>query len=199
MRTRWWPLLLVTGAIGCGSAGTMSTTATSASRATAPRTAAVPIVGTWRTHRTCEGLVRALRQARLRPLAAAVVGDYFPDQSPRQLARKPDLCRGARPQLHSHFFTPDGRFGSLDAHGQQVDDGRYRVDDAGTIHIGNADTGATFHYHVAHGRILTLEPVITTRMRHRALAHPLRFSPAGWAVAVAYTGHMWTRVRSARR
>jgi hypothetical protein len=200
MRARGWPLLLVTGAIGCGSAaGTMSTAAHDASApATATRTAAVSIVGTWRTHRTCQGLLQALRRAHLRPVAAAVVGDYFPGQSPRQLARKRDLCRGARPQLHSHFFTPDGRFGSLDEHGQQVDDGRYRAGDAGTIHIGNADTGATFHYHIVHGRSLTLVPVITTRMRRRALAHPFRFSPAGWAVAVAYTGHTWTRVRSAR-
>ena len=200
MTTRYWPLLLVTAAVGCGSgAGAMSTTANTASPATATRTAAIAIVGTWRTQRTCQGLVQALGRAHLRPLAAAVVGDYFPGQSPRQLARKPGLCRGARPQLHSHFFTPDGRFGSLDEHGQQVDDGRYRVEDARTIHIGNADTGATFHYHIVHGRILTLEPVITTQMRRRALAHPFRFNPAGWAVAVAYTDHMWRRVGSARR
>ena len=200
MTTRWWPLLLVTGAIGCGSAGTISTATNDASAAAiATRTAAIPIVGTWTTQRTCQGLVQALGRARLRPLAPAVVGDYFPGQSPRELARKPDLCRGARPQLHSHFFTPDGRFGSLDEHGQQVDDGRYRVDDAGTIHIGNADTGATFHSHIVCGRILTLEPAITTRMRRRALAHPFRFSAAGWAVAVAYAGHMWKRVGSARR
>ena len=197
MRTRCWPLLLLTGAIGCGS-GAMSTAANTASPATATRPPAIPIVGTWRTQRTCQGLVQALGRAHLRPLAPAVVGDYFPGQGPRQLARKRNLCRGARPQLHSHFFTPDGRFGSLDDHGQQVDDGRYRVEDARTIHIGNADTGATFHYHIVYGRILTLEPVITTGMRRRALAHPFRFTPAGWAVAVAYAGHMWKRVGSAR-
>jgi hypothetical protein len=155
------------------------------------------MVGRWETLRTCNGLVQAAKKAHLLPLAPAIVGDYFPGRTPQQLARKRHLCGGANTQVHSHFFTRDGGFGSVDQHGQQVDDGRYRVIDARTIHIGNPDTDASFQYQVengAGGKVLTLQPVITRRMRRLALAHPLRFSPAGWAVAVAYTGHTWKSV-----
>jgi hypothetical protein len=41
-------------------------------------------------------------------LAASVVGDHFPDSTPKELARKDDLCRGAEPFVHSHFFTGTG-------------------------------------------------------------------------------------------
>lgn len=43
-----------------------------------------------------------------------LVGDFFPDQTPKQVARKGDVCQGAEPRQHSHFFTTDGQFGSLD-------------------------------------------------------------------------------------
>lgn len=45
-----------------------------------------------------------------------------------------DICATARPaEEHSHFFTTEGRFGSLDAGGQQVDDGDYVVVDEDTV------------------------------------------------------------------
>jgi hypothetical protein len=164
----------------------------------APSLATAPIAGRWETNRTCSGLVHALKMADLRPLAPGIVGDYFPSETPQQLARKRHLCRGAKPQRHSHFFTRDGFFGSLDQFGQQVDDGRYRFTDSRTVHIGNPDVGASFHFQVhpaADGKVLALQPVITRRMRDEALAHPLDFSAAGWAVAVSYTPHKWKRVR----
>jgi hypothetical protein len=168
-----------------------------ASAPSAPALAKAPFFGRWQTIRTCSGLVQALRNANLRPLAPGVVGDYFPNQTPQQLARKRHLCRGAKPQRHSHFFTRDGLFGSLDQFGQQVDDGTYHIIGARTVHIGNPDVGARFHYQVRpadDGKVLALQPVITRRMRDDALAHPLDFSAAGWAVAVAYTPHKWKRV-----
>ena len=156
-----------------------------------------PVFGRWQTLRACQGLVQAAKKANLQPLTPGIVGDYFPGKTPQQLARKRHLCQGAKPQLHSHFFTRDGHFGSVDQHGQQVDDGRYRILGGRTFHIGNRDVGARFRYEVDHtnnGKILTLKPVITNRMRREGLAHPLQFSRAGWAVAVAYTGHKWKRV-----
>jgi hypothetical protein len=53
-------------------------------------------------------MVEALESAGLRELAPVVVGDYFPDQSPKQLARKADVCQGAKPQQHSHFLPTTG-------------------------------------------------------------------------------------------
>jgi hypothetical protein len=41
---------------------------------------------------------------------------------------------------------------------------------------------------------LILHPVITDAALHRALAHPLEWSPAGWQVAVSYEGLPWKRV-----
>ena len=101
-----------------------------------------PIVGRWQMIRTCQNVVGALKAAGLRPLAPAVVGDYFPNQTPQQLAKKKSLCQGAKPQIHSHFFTADGKFGSLDQRGEQVDDGTYQVSGS-TLKIGNSDVSGS--------------------------------------------------------
>jgi hypothetical protein len=45
----------------------------------------------------CPQLLKALSETGLGAIAASVVGDYFPDSTPKELARKDDLCRGAEP------------------------------------------------------------------------------------------------------
>jgi hypothetical protein len=122
-----------------------------------------------------------------------LAGDYFPGERAGDLAKKADVCDGAEAQRHSHFFTKDGAFGSLDQNLKQVDDGSYRMIGTTTLRIGS-DVRATFRYRIASGNQLTLEPVISESMKRRALANPLKFSAAGWAVAVAYPGHIWQRV-----
>ena len=67
------------------------------------RAVAFTIVGRWEVVRTCEGMIEALEQAGLRNRAPSVVGDYFPEKSPKQLARKADVCQGAKPQQHAHY------------------------------------------------------------------------------------------------
>jgi hypothetical protein len=108
-------IVLVIGGLiaGCGSAD--SETAQSPTRTPQATSSARPaaIVGRRDVSRTCEGMVESLDQAGLHALAPAIVGDYFPDQTPKQLARKADVCRGAKRQQHLHFFTDDGQFGSL--------------------------------------------------------------------------------------
>lgn len=182
--------LLAFTALGVGAA-----LPPSAPSATA--TSKAPIVGRWQQTHECVWLVRALTREHLRRIAPSVVGDYFPDKTPQQLARKRHLCRGAEPQRHSHFFTRDGRFGSVNQNGEQVDDGTYRSIDARTFRIGNPDVHARFHFEVhrtMQGKVLALKPVITSRMRREALAHPLQFSAAGWATAVSYPRHTWKKV-----
>lgn len=126
--------------------------------------------------------------------APGVVGDYFPNEDVDQLAEKPDLCSGARPERHFHFFDAAGTFGSLDQHEQQVDDGTYELIDGDTFRIGNATIGdATFDFTV-DGNQLMLHPLITDAQRQQALAHPLEFSTAAWMVAVTYAGTTWKRV-----
>ena len=151
-----------------------------------------PLVGRWQTTRTCQGLVVALKRFGLAALAPVVVGDYFPNQQPAALAKKKNVCQGAKPQLHSHFLTSDNRFGSLDQHAQQVDDGIYRVSGS-TLAIKNSDVSGSFRFRV-QGKTLTLAPLLTPRLKQEALADPLNFHAAGWMVAVSYAGHPWRRV-----
>ena len=161
--------------------------ATDATRATA-------IVGRWERVTTCQELVSALTKAGLRKTAPAIIaGNGFVPGTPLQLAAKADICKGAVPRRHSHFFTSAGQFGSVDYNGQQVDDGTYRLLNARTIRIGEG----TFHLRIT-GRQLRLQPVISAAARRKALAQPLRFSTAGWQVAVAFPGHVWKRVPCAQ-
>jgi hypothetical protein len=148
-----------------------------------------PLVGRWQTVRTCQGLVVALEKTGLSHLAPSVVGDYFPEQTPAALAKKRDICSGAKPQLHSHVFTAHAKFGSLDQHGKQVDDGRYQVLTSATVKINDG----RFRFRI-RGRTLMLTPLLTRAEKRQALANPMNFSTAGWMVAVSYLGHSWRRV-----
>jgi hypothetical protein len=184
-------------AAGCGSsestpAGEPETTATGSTKSHT-KSDAPTLVGRWERVNECPQLVKALDQAGLRPIAPSVVGDYFPEASPKELARKNDLCAGAEPFVHYHFFDEAGKFGSLDENENQVDDGGYEILDGGRFRIGNTDFGVVFRYEI-DGDTLSLSPVLTPAMKKQALAHPLEFSDAGWAVSVSYPGHEWKRV-----
>jgi hypothetical protein len=170
---------------GVGLALVLAVTGTQASAA--PTT--TNLVGRWQTVRICQDLVNDLRKVGLVALAPAVVGDYFPNQTPAELARKSNLCSGAKPQRHSHFFTADGKFGSLDQHNQQVDDGSYELLGAHKVKINDG----SFRFRV-QGKTLMLTPLLTAAEKQQALAHPHTFSTAGWMVAVSYLGHSWRRV-----
>jgi hypothetical protein len=159
---------------------------------TNPPTSAPPVpalVGRWEQVHHCEDLVRALDQLGLGPTAPVAVGDFFPDQTPQQLAKKPDVCAGADPLPHSHFFTASGDFGSLDQNLSQVDDGHYTIVDTHEFRIGHA----TFIYSISGGDTLSLVPVIKASERKQALANPLKFSTPTWQVAVSYPGTTWER------
>ena len=190
-----WPLLLALTALaaGCGSDDDSDGKIPNikASRGAPP---ANTIVGRWETLQTCNGMLQGLERAGLRPLAPSVLaGGFFPDEKPSDLAKRDDICEGSEAQRHSHFFTKDGGFGSLDQDLEQVDDGSYRRIGPKTLRIGS-DERATFRFRISSGNQLTLEPVISDAMKREALAQPLKFSAAGWAVAVAYPGHTWQRV-----
>jgi hypothetical protein len=192
-------LVVVSLVAGCGSddqdaaeqpSPTPEATGTPASTPTQSN----PLVGKWELSRTCEGMVRALDQGGLRALAPSVVGDYFPDKSPKELARKAEVCQGAEPQQHSHYFTVEGEFGSLDQNGEQVDQARYRVIDSRKLRIDTEFGPENYRYRITGGDRLTLEPLIPKRARRAARAKPLEFGLAAHMAAVAYTGHTWKRV-----
>jgi hypothetical protein len=175
-------------AVASPSAGVSGTTATRG------------LVGRWVQVLTCAKQVSALEKAGLGALAstawagqtsASGESSYAPG-SPTPTNAHP--CAGAIPRLHSHFFTSTGAFGSLDWHGEPVDDGSYRIINAHTLKIGRV----AFKYSISGGgNRLTLVPVITAAMRRKALANPATFSEAGWAASVAMTGHHWKRASCA--
>jgi hypothetical protein len=180
-------ILLAFSALGVGASSALNAP-------TASALAKNPIFGRWQQTHRCASLVHGLTKVHLRVLAPGVVGDYFPDKTPQQLASKEHICWGAKPQRHSHFFARGGEFGSVDQYGQQVDNDSYRVVNARTVRIGDV----SFHYQIDRvfdRKVLALKPVITRRMRRQALADPFEFSDAGWSIAVSYPGSTWKRVR----
>jgi len=184
---------------GCGgqSESAPTTEPPTISEATTTTAASPPLVGRWERVNKCPELVGALEDAGLGEIAPGIVGDYFPDVPAAELATKKDICTGAEPFVHSHFFDAAGRFGSLDAEENQVDDGTYEILDDRRFRIGNPDVGVTFRYEIDGDR-LSLSPVITETMVAEALANPLEFSDAGWSVAVSYPGQEWRRVPCGR-
>lgn len=188
-------------AVGCGSGGGQAETGE-----TTPAAAVVPtdstaatsseaptLVGRWERVNECQQLVNAFEDAGLAELAPSFVGDYFPDATPKELAQKDDPCEGAQPFVHSHFFTDTGQFGSLTEDLEQVDDGTYEIPQDGTFVISKEFPDVTFHYEV-DGDNLTMTPVLTESMKEEALANPLDFSPAGWAITMSYPAQTWKRV-----
>lgn len=175
---------------GSSGASTSSSSAggTSADGATGTTAGSAPLVGRWMQVHTCDQLVAGLEGAGLGATAPAMVGDFFPGASVEELAAKQDPCSGAKPQRHFHFFDAAGSFGSIDQHGQQVDDGQYAIE-GDELHI--SDGAWTF---TISGDHLKLEPVINDAQLEAALAAPHEFSTAGWMVAVAYPGSTWQRV-----
>jgi hypothetical protein len=183
--------------VGCGG----SESEPSGEASTPPPTATTPtttaattgLVGRWERFNECPQLVEAFEQAGLAELAPSYVGDYFPDANPKELAQKDDLCKGAEPFVHSHFFDEAGAFGSLTENLEQVDDGSYEIVDDRTFVISKEFPDVTFHYTI-DGDELTLSPVLTRALKKEALANPLEFHAAGWAITMSYPGQAWKRV-----
>jgi hypothetical protein len=181
--------VLLTGCGGGEGNDTERTGATTSLRATSTEVAAVEplLVGEWQRATTCAELVRALKQAGLEKFAPeAVAGNGFVPgvTTADQLADPARPCDGAVPRRHSHFFTDDGEFGSLDWNGEPVDDGTYEIIDDRTFIISKEFPDVTFHYRI-DGDTITFEPVIPDDCStFRCM----------WSVSVAYPGKSWKRV-----
>jgi hypothetical protein len=146
-----------------------------------------PLVGTWRRVTTCREFVQIQRQAGFEEVVLdGVAGNGFIPgiTTGDQIADPAHPCQGAVPREHSHFFTEDGEFGSLDWNGEQVDDDTYVIIDDRAFVIGNT----TFHYQV-RGDTIMFEPVIPDDCSTKQCR-----DAASWSVAVAYPGEEWARV-----
>jgi hypothetical protein len=147
------------------------------------------IVGEWKRETTCAELVQALRSAGMDEVVDEVVAGngFIPGidvDDPEQIdVQQP--CNGAVPRVHSHFFTPDGEFGSRDWNGQDVDDGRYRVIGDKLV-ISKEFPDVTFRFRI-EGDAIMLEPLNVPR--------GCTTFRCAWSIAVAYPGKKWKRVR----
>lgn len=154
---------------------------------TAASAGANPVLGTWTATTTCAAQYRALMAyPGLRKFAAEmVVGNGFIPgvRSVDQLKDPTRPCRGAVPRKHSHFFTKDGRFGSRDWTGEDVDDGTYTLDGANAIVISKEFPSVTFTY-VAKGNTITFRPRIPRGCSTFRCA---------WSLSMAIPGIAWKR------
>ncbi len=96
------------------------------------------LVGTWERVTTCAEVVRLFEEEGLKKwIPEMVAGNSFVP-GVRKVADFKDPsrpCMGSVPRVHSHFFTEDGEFGSLDWRGNQVDDGTYEIADGETFNV----------------------------------------------------------------
>lgn len=178
------PTLLAFVIAACGSDGTAPKS--NGPEKKAPQTE--PLVGTWERVTKCAELVQAFKRTGLGKYAAeAVAGNGFVPgvRSVEQLADQSDPCKGSVPRKHSHFFTEDGEFGSLDWNGEPVDDGTYKIIDDDSFVVSKEFPDVTFDYQV-HGDTVVFDPVIPD-------CSPDCFE-AQWSVSVAYPGKEWHRV-----
>ena len=146
------------------------------------------IVGEWERETTCLELVQALRDAEMDELVNEfVAGSGFIPRIGVDDPEKIDVaqpCRGAVPRVHSHFFTADGKFGSRDWSGEDVDDGRYRVM-GGKLVISKEFPDVTFRYRI-EGETIMFDPL--------NIPTGCTAFRCGWSIAVAYPGKRWKRV-----
>ena len=175
--------------VGAESPAGIPETAPPTASASASASAQTPaIVGEWVGVHDCARIVPILREAGLEEFVLeSVYGNgLVPGVTSEDGLKDPENpCDGAVERKHSHFFTADGRFGSKDFDGQQVDDGTYTLEGDDGIVI----NGMRFRYEIT-GDELTLEPepvdisACTTK--------ECRFG-AAWVLMVAMPGMTWTR------
>jgi|GEM_PF-2322811 hypothetical protein len=175
---------------GCGAPAATQPGATAQS-ATPPATAmpspAPALVGTWVGVHNCQRIVEVLTAAGMpsQILPNILDGEILPaSPDPSHMPDPANPCTGAVEVKHSHFFTADGAFGSLDQNGQQVDDGRWSLVDASTFAIDAA------HVHfVIDGDTLRMEPLDVGPCPTGSSD----WCPEAWKLMVAMPGMALTR------
>lgn len=150
------------------------------------RPAAPALVGTWLGMHNCQRIVDIITAAGMpeQALLNAAESTTIPGVTTvAQIADPENPCVAAVDVPHSHFFTASGLFGSRDANGQQVDDGRWVIVDEDTFVI----NGTPFDFKV-DGDELRMEPVDVGTCPVNGT-----WCPEAWKLMVAMPGMAWTR------
>ena len=199
-RQRTGVLVAAIALAGCGGAtGSSGLAAPSAPASPSQLPTAVPsayapeLVGTWTRTQDCQAMLTAFEEA---DLAAShpewIIGNWVGDPADVQVDPN-NLCAKARPpEEHFHFFTEDGQFGSLDAAGNQVDDGNYAAVDNDTVSF--PSHGTEFGYdgdilvdYAVNGDTAEFEVQVPPECDSSCLqAH-------AWALSAFFGGERWTR------
>ena len=165
----------------CSSPNAMVTAEASPSPSHSAASGSPPVadlVGEWVGTHDCLAIVEALRAAGFDDavvLDAVLGNELVPGAaSSEDLADPLHPCIDAVPREHSHFFTADGRFGSRDFRGQQVDDDTYEIAAPESVVIG----AMTFEYTIV-GDSLVLDPIIPSGCLT---------DDCGWAIMVGMAG-----------
>jgi hypothetical protein len=147
------------------------------------------IVGEWLAQHDCAKIKSMLEGAGLQEFVGeSIFGNgLVPGVASEADAKDPSHpCLGAVARDHSHFFTTNGQFGSLDYERNQVDDGSYELVGDDTVVI----NGTEFSYKIK-GDALTLTP--PTVDISGCTTKDCRFG-AAWVLMVSLPGTPWTRV-----
>jgi hypothetical protein len=162
--------------------------AVSSSTTTVRPTTSAPsaLVGTWLGMHDCQRIIDIMSAAGMPEQGLLNVADSgtLPGiTTVSQIADPKKPCVGAVDVEHSHFFTVSGLFGSRDANGQQVDDGRWMIVDADTFEI----NGVPFDFQI-DGDELRMRPVDVGTCPTAG-----EWCPEAWKLMVAMPGMPWTR------
>ena len=157
-------ILLVLASCASGEQSTnTSPDRTGSAPPSASQSTPTDIVGSWRGQHTCEGIIDALQEAGFEPAVAlqnVIDNGLVPGADGTKSLDLDHPCADAIAIDHSHVFSADGQFQSLDQQGEEVDFGTWEAIDEDTIVIGAPDRAdVSFDYAVA-GDVLTLEPQI---------------------------------------
>ncbi len=142
----WLVLFMVSGCAGGSATSVPSLVAVSAAPSMVPvspaaaasqasasaRPSSSVIVGSWTRVQSCQAMRAAFIKAGLADqVQSLVVPNFVPQGAAAPSGHECD--NAGAPVAHTHFFTADGRFGSRDQNGQQVDDGDYVLVDDRTL------------------------------------------------------------------
>jgi hypothetical protein len=155
---------------------------------TVPSTPTAPpaLVGNWLGVHNCQRIIDIMSSAGMPEQGLLNVADSgtLPGVTKVDDIDDPENpCVGAVDVPHSHFFTASGMFGSRDANGEQVDDGRWEIVDTDTFEI----NGTPFDFQVA-GDELRMEAVDVGTCPSAD-----QWCPEAWKLMVAMPGMAWTR------
>jgi hypothetical protein len=157
----------------------------------APPTSTTPqpaLVGSWVGIHNCERILDILHGAGMDDqILPTIVGNgLLPGiTDPADVADPGNACADAIELEHSHFFTPDGLFGSRDQNNQQVDDGEWSIVDADTFAINEHEL---FDYEIVGDELRMSAVTVGT-----CPPDPAEWCVATWRLMVSMPGMAWTR------